>query len=249
MPSPPALDPALDRVRDVLHVVVPGSGILGWAVEKVTGVDVESDAQDLLLSLTNPLREQALGLIGRMEQVIRSYEGVLEQQREVLRAMAGVVRPDAGPVDRPGDAELRRGAFFRSVYGHDPVTPAERRMAETLDVQGSDVTNTDPNAVYQDRGGQTGDPLLQRPQEELPFGAGRWWASRSRRCRWVSTPASSTTGGPSTTPTRATTPCWTTCCSTRPPAGTTFTSTRCPPSPTRRSTAAAGLSCLAPVVR
>ncbi|GAB2910731.1 hypothetical protein GCM10027047_06200 [Rhodococcus aerolatus] len=175
-----ALDSALDRVRDVLNATVPGAGVLNWAVDKVTGVDLESEAQDLLLSLTNPLREQALGLIDAMEQVIRGYEQVLGAQGEVLRALPGIVRADAGPVDQPGDRELREGAFFRSVYGHDPVTPADRRMAQALDVQGSDATNTDPNArvvvmritPVPGAGVVHGDAFISADDELNPFSAG-----------------------------------------------------------------------------
>lgn len=49
-------------------------------------------------------------------------------------------------LDGPGDANLRRNALFRSVYGRDPVTPNDTLMAQALDMQGDDSGNTDPNS-------------------------------------------------------------------------------------------------------
>lgn len=140
------LESVLETVRDARDLMLPGAGVLSWGVEKVTGVDVEAEVTSMLLSLTRPLLEEALGLIGTMTDAIRDYEEVLRAQGEVLRRMPGIVRTDAGPVDLPGDVALRQGALFRAVYGYDPVTPADRQMAGMLDVQGGDAANQDPNA-------------------------------------------------------------------------------------------------------
>ncbi|HWE91232.1 MAG TPA: hypothetical protein VG317_17360, partial [Pseudonocardiaceae bacterium] len=93
-----------------------------------------------------PIRDQALGLDSQMESAIRSYEAVLREQGTVLRSMPGIVRTDAGPVDGPGDADLRRNALFRSVYGRDPVSANDKLIAQAVDMQGDDSGNTDPNS-------------------------------------------------------------------------------------------------------
>jgi uncharacterized protein YukE len=139
------LDNVLEKVESVINAT-SGAGLVNWGVEKLTGVDLEQEATDLLVSLTQPLLDAASGLVSDMQAAIRTYEGVLRTQGQVLRTMPGVVRLDAGPVDTPGDAALRRGALFRAVYGRDPVTPNDMRVARALDMQGDDSGNVDPNA-------------------------------------------------------------------------------------------------------
>lgn len=140
-----ALDIALRSVQLAMDALT-GGGLVNWAVEKTTGVDLEAEGRKLLLAAVRPIYEEALGLLDRMEAAIRAYEEVLSAQAEVLRAMPGIVRTDAGPIDLPGDADLRRGALFESVYGRPPVTQTDLMMADALDMQGSDGANQDPNA-------------------------------------------------------------------------------------------------------
>lgn len=141
-----ALDKALEYAQQAINALSPALGPLKWGVKKLTGVDLDEKARDILLEFTEPIREQALGLNSAMTFAIRRYEKVLREQGEVLRIMPGIVREDAGPVDAPGDVDLRRNALFRSVYGRDPVTPNDALMAEALDMQGDDSGNTDPNS-------------------------------------------------------------------------------------------------------
>lgn len=141
------LDRLIDQATDMLNTTVPLLGAANWAVEKVTGVDLEQTANQFLASNLGPIAEEATGVLDRMEAAIAAYESVLREQAEVLRTMPGVVRADAGPIDLPGDAELRQGALFRAVYGRDPVGAQDLLMARALDVQGPDGGNTDPNAV------------------------------------------------------------------------------------------------------
>ncbi|MDQ2737664.1 MAG: hypothetical protein M3Y35_03365 [Actinomycetota bacterium] len=140
-----ALDTALHGVQLAMDAMT-GGGALGWVVKKATGVDIEAEGRTLLMAAIRPIYETALGLLARMEAVIRDYEKVLLDQAAVLRGMPGIVRTDAGPVDLPGDADLRRGALFESVYGHPPETANDKLMAEALDMQGDDTANTDPNS-------------------------------------------------------------------------------------------------------
>ena len=140
-----ALDTALHGVQIAMDALT-GGGAIGWVIEKTTGVDIEAEGRRLLMAAVRPIYEEALGLLDRMEQVIHDYEKVLLDQAAVLRGMPGVVRTDAGPVDLPGDADLRRGALFESVYGHPPETANDKLMAEALDMQGGDTANTDPNS-------------------------------------------------------------------------------------------------------
>ncbi|HEY6422972.1 MAG TPA: hypothetical protein VIY28_06930 [Pseudonocardiaceae bacterium] len=141
-----ALEEALQFADDAINALSPAAGVLNWAVKEVSGVDLEKEANDILLSVTEPIRDQALGLNSAMESAIRDYEKVLREQGGALRSMPGIVRKDAGPVDGPGDADLRRNALFRSVYGGDPVTANDKLLAQALDMQGDDSGNTDPNA-------------------------------------------------------------------------------------------------------
>ena len=140
-----ALDAALRAVRTAMNAMT-GGGVLEWGVKKLTGVDLEAEGRKLLLAAVRPIYEDALKLLARMERVIRDYEQVLLDQAEVLGGMPGIVRTDAGPVDLPGDADLRRGALFTSVYGHPPETANDKLMAEALDLQGDDTANKDQNA-------------------------------------------------------------------------------------------------------
>jgi len=140
-----ALDAALRGVQLAMDAMT-GGGAIGWVVEKTTGVDIEAKGRELMMAALRPIYEEALGLLGRMQMVIHDYEKVLLEQAAVLRGMPGVVRTDAGPVDLPGDAELRRGALFESVYGHPPETANDKLMAEALDMQGEDAANIDPNS-------------------------------------------------------------------------------------------------------
>ena len=140
-----ALDTALHGVQIAIGALT-GGGAVGWVIEKATGVDVEAESRKLLMAAVRPIYEDALGLLDRMERVIHDYEQVLLDQAAVLRGLPGVVRTDAGPVDLPGDAELRRGALFESVYGYPPATANDKLMAEALDMQGDDTANTDPNS-------------------------------------------------------------------------------------------------------
>jgi len=140
-----ALDTALHGVQLAMDAMT-GGGAVGWVVKKATGVDIEAEGRKLLMAAIRPIYETALGLLARMEKVIRDYEKILLDQAAVLRGMPGIVRTDAGPVDLPGDADLRRGALFTSVYGHPPETANDKLMAEALDMQGDDTANTDPNS-------------------------------------------------------------------------------------------------------
>lgn len=139
------LDRALQLADDAINALSPATFLVNWAVKEVSGVDLEKEANDILLTFTEPIRDQALGLNSAMESAIRDYEKVLREQGAVLRAMPGIVRKDAGPVDGPGDTELRRNALFYSVYGRDPVTFNDTLLAQALDMQGDDSGNTDPN--------------------------------------------------------------------------------------------------------
>ena len=140
-----ALDTALRGVQLAMDAMT-GGGLLNWGVKQLTGVDLEAEGRKLLEAELRPIYEQAFGLLARMEKVIREYEKVLLDQAAILQDMPGVVRTDAGPVDLPGDADLRRGALFTSVYGHPPETANDKLMAEALDMQGDDAANTDPNS-------------------------------------------------------------------------------------------------------
>ncbi|SES42485.1 hypothetical protein [Actinokineospora terrae] len=140
-----ALDRALSIADDAISVL-SGAGIANWALKKATGVDLKAKAKEIVLDLTRPILDEALGLNSILEADIRAYERVLRAEAETIRTMPGIVRPDAGPVDQPGDADLRRDALFRSVYGRDPVSANDKLMAEALDLQGGDATNRDPNA-------------------------------------------------------------------------------------------------------
>jgi hypothetical protein len=133
-----ALDVAIRAVQITMDTMT-GAGVVNWAVEKATtGVDLEAEGRALLLAAVRPFFEQALGLLDRMEAAIRTYEAVLRTQAEVLRSMPGIVRTDAGPIDLPGDADLRRGALFESVYGHPlpflGVLPKPRRSRRDASV-------------------------------------------------------------------------------------------------------------------
>ncbi|GLW89959.1 hypothetical protein [Actinokineospora globicatena] len=140
-----ALDKALS-VADLAISALSGGGIANWAIKKVTGVDLKKKAKEIVLDATRPILHEALGLNSKLEARIRAYELVLRAEAETIRIMPGIVRPDAGPVDQPGDADLRRDALFRSVYGRDPVSANDKLMAEALDLQGGDAANRDPNA-------------------------------------------------------------------------------------------------------
>jgi len=140
-----ALDTALRGVQLAMDAMT-GGGLLNWGFKQLTGVDLEAEERKLLEAALRPIYEQAFGLLARMEKVIREYEKVLLDQAAILQDMPGVVRTDAGPVDLPGDADLRRGALFTSVYGHPPETANDKLMAEALDMQGDDAANTDPNS-------------------------------------------------------------------------------------------------------
>ncbi len=141
-----ALDQALRYADDAINLLNPAAGLLEWGVKKLTGVNLEEEANKILLKLTEPILDQVLRLNSAMESAIRDYEQVLRGEGAVLRSMPGIVRKDAGPVDGPGDADLRRNALFRSVYGRDPATPNDKLLAQALDMQGDDSGNTDPNA-------------------------------------------------------------------------------------------------------
>lgn len=140
------LERILADAADVANAAAPVLGLVNSVVDSVTGVDVAGAVQQFLTANLTPLSDKASGVLATMEQAIADYEAVLREQGEVLRTMPGVVRKDAGPVDLPGDADLRRGALFRSVYGRDPVSDADRLMGQALDAQGSDAGNRVPNA-------------------------------------------------------------------------------------------------------
>lgn len=115
-------------------------------MKQISGVDLQQEADKIVVEMTRPILDEATGILAEMEKAIRAYESVLRHQGSVLRGMRGIVRKDAGPVDSAGDADLRRGALFRAVYGRDPVTQNDKLMAQALDMQGDDTGNVDPNS-------------------------------------------------------------------------------------------------------
>lgn len=140
------LDDVLSVAHKAIDVLSPGMAVLNWGVKQISGVDLQQESDKIIVEMTRPILDEATGILDDMQQAIRAYETVLRQQGSILRAMPGVVRKDAGPVDLAGDADLRRGALFRSVYGRDPVTKNDKLMAEALDMQGDDAGNIDPNS-------------------------------------------------------------------------------------------------------
>lgn len=141
-----ALLSVLDEAWNIANTANPVLGAASWVVEKTTGFDVEAAVSSFLVAALAPLKDRALGILQLMTEALQDYQGVLVEQSAVLRVMPGIFRLDAGPVDLPGDADLRRGALFTVVYGRDPATEGELLMARALDVQGSDGGNTQSSA-------------------------------------------------------------------------------------------------------
>ncbi|MGL6235377.1 MAG: hypothetical protein ACRC20_08520 [Segniliparus sp.] len=143
-------------VKGIEHIVERVSEGVVSAVQKIPGssqvssfVNSLSHSQNKLQSLMDfiePLRPDAVALNMTANDVLEKYEKVLREESGHLTDLHGVVDKGAGPNDRPGDADLRRGALFYSVYGHYPQTPEDRLMAAALDPNGSDATDTDPES-------------------------------------------------------------------------------------------------------
>jgi hypothetical protein len=143
-------------VQGIEHIVERVSETVVSAVKKIPGsTQVSSFVNSLehsqnklqtLMDFIEPLRPDAVGLNIAANDVLEEYEQVLRAESGVLTGLHGVVDKGAGPADRPGDAELRRGALFYSVYGHYPQTPEDRLMAAALDPNGSDRNDSDPES-------------------------------------------------------------------------------------------------------
>lgn len=254
----------LDRALSLAtSTVMPAAGAVSWGVKKLTGVDLKEKLEDAILELTKPILHEALGLNRRMATAIRNYEKVLRAESEVLRAMPGIVRVDAGPVDLPGDADLRRGALFRARAVADrrgqPAGPRggtghERIRARRLGDRSARRSWTGRgqrrrHAVSLVGGLPARWRRLQHDAADPRGGvAARWyWAddrpAHSPRCRSASTPSGSTTGATGITPAKGTRGSWKRCWSSPAPVATTSMTTRSAMCPIRDSAATGGWCC------
>jgi len=140
------LDSALSKANTAINALSPASGLLEWGVKKLSGVDLEAEADKIVLDLTRPIWERASGIESTLNTALNTYGAVLTAEAKILEAMKGIVRTDAGPKDVKGDATLRQDALFYDIYGRYPTSPNDRMMAQALDPQGQDSNNDDPNS-------------------------------------------------------------------------------------------------------
>jgi len=140
-----ALRSAIRAATVAVQVLCPGAALVNGILRGVTDVDVFDAAGQIFADFLAPVRAAAVDVLLQLFDVVDDYDAVLRREAGTLRTMPGIVDPEAGPTERPGDTALREGALFWSVYGRWPHTETELLMARALDVQLGDPGNTDPN--------------------------------------------------------------------------------------------------------